>query len=238
MCGRFTLTVHQLAEVAAEVEAWLDPEHASRYRASYNIAPTRAHWILRYDGARREVVPGRWGLVNAWAKDPSMGVRQFNARSETVAEKPSFRAAFRARRCAVPVDGFYEWRGPKGAREPVHFHAPDRSLLWLAGLYEGWAAPDTGEVVTTFTLITTSANALVSPIHDRMPVLLERDAIGGWLGEAAVNDTDLHRWMRPAPDERLVFLPASRRVNSVRDDDPALLEADPEVAGAQLGLFG
>lgn len=236
MCGRFTLTVHKLGDVAEEVAAFVDADDASTYRPRFNIAPTSRHWIVRLEAGRRELVPAHWGLVNSWAKDRSVGSKQFNARGETVAVKPAFRAAFRARRCVVPVDGFYEWRGPKTARSPVWFHAPDRSLVWLAGLYEVWTEPVTGELLPSFTLITTSANELVAPIHDRMPVLLDAAGIEAWLDTSGPHARDAGTLLVPAPSNALAFFPVSRRVNTVRDDDAGLLEPEVEALSPQLGL--
>ncbi|MBM4363542.1 MAG: SOS response-associated peptidase [Deltaproteobacteria bacterium] len=237
MCGRFTLTVRHLADVAAAVEAFLEPEHAALHRPRYNVAPTSQHFILRLEESRRLLVPASWGLVNRWAPDRTGAARQFNARCETVSVKPAYRAAFRSRRCAVPIDGFYEWRGPRGAREPVRFHARDERVLWLAGLYEDWTSPETGEVTLSFSVLTTEANAVVRPVHDRMPVLLDLDGLPTWLDVEARNDAALRALMVPAPDACLVMTPASCRVGSVRDDDPSLLEPDPERAPRQLGLF-
>lgn len=236
MCGRFTLSVRQLAEVAAEVEAFLDPMDASTHRPRFNIAPTSRHWLMRLDGARRELVPAHWGLLNSWATVRSAGAKQCNARAETVSVKPAFRAAFRSRRCVVPLDGFYEWHGKKTARTPVWFHAPDRSILWLAGLYETWTEPVTGASFPTFTLITTQANAVVAPIHDRMPVVLARRDVAGWLDAAPGTLGRAQALLVPAPATALTFFSVSRRVNSVHEDDPSLIEAAPEVPAAQLGL--
>jgi len=237
MCGRFTLTVQHVTDVAAAVEALVDPLHAELYRPRYNIAPTSKHFILRLEESRRLLVPASWGLVNRWAPDRSGAARQFNARSETVSVKPAYRGAFRSRRCAVPIDGFYEWRGPKGAREPVRFHARDERVLWLAGLYEDWTSPKTGEVTLSFSVLTTDANEVVRPVHDRMPVLLDLDALPTWLDVSARNDEALRALMVPASPGHLVMTPASRRVGSVRADDPAPLEPDPEPGPRQLGLF-
>lgn len=237
MCGRFTLTIARLEDVALGVGAFVDPEVAARHRPRYNVAPTSSHVVLRLEAARRELVPATWGLVNRWAKDRRAASRQFNARAETVAEKPAYRAAYRARRCAVPIDGFYEWRGPKGAREPVRFHAPDERVLWLAGLYEDWTSPETGEVTLSFTVLTTDANSTVRPIHDRMPVLLDAAALPVWLDVGARNDDALRAMVGPAPEGLLTITAASHRVGSPRSDDPGLLMAEAGPVEAQLGLF-
>jgi len=232
MCGRFTLTIHHFGSVVESLEAVIDPELLPSYRPRYNIAPGQRHWILRSQTARREVVPADWGLINSWSKDPAVAYRQINARAETVAERPAFRQAFQKRRCLLPADGFYEWRGPQKAREPHWFHAPDRSLLLLAGLYEGWTDPSTGEVKTTFTIITTEANEVVQPVHDRMPVLIGRDRIDSWLTGDQPGEL-----LKPAPVKVLTSQPASSRVNSVRNDDSECLVAGSQGAQRQLKLF-
>ena len=232
MCGRFTLTVSHLAEVAEAVGAWLSPDLAAEYRPRFNVAPTQRHPIVRADAGRRELVPAHWGLVPAFAKDRSIGHRLINARGESVAEKPAFRAAYRSRRCVVPADGFSEWTGPKGARQPVWFHAPDRSLLWLAGLFAMWTDRATGEVLTTFTIVTTAANEVVAKVHARMPAVLGTVDVSEWL-EAA----DPKALLVPAPVARLVASPASCRLNSPREDDADLLAPDDPRARGQRALF-
>ncbi len=232
MCGRFTLTLHHFGAVADSLQAVIDPELLQSYRPRYNIAPGQRHWMLRSESGRREIVAADWGLINSWAKDPSVAYRQINARAETVASRPAFRQAFRRRRCLLPADGFYEWRGPQKAREPHWFHAPDGSLLLLAGLYEGWTAPETGEVKTTFTILTTEANEVVRPVHHRMPVLVAQDQIDGWLTGDRPGEL-----LAPAPVKVLTGQPASPRVNSVRNDDPACLVRTEAEAPRQLKLL-
>ena len=181
MCGRFTLTVHQLGDVAEQLGASIDPELLEQYHPRYNVAPCESHWLLRSKAGRREVIPADWGLINHWSKDARVAYQQINARMETLAERPTYRDAFRSRRCVIPADGFYEWRGPKGAREPLWFHPPEGGLLLFAGLYEGWVDPVTGEVMKTFTIVTSPPNELVRPIHDRMPAIVPTDRLDEWL---------------------------------------------------------
>jgi putative SOS response-associated peptidase YedK len=223
MCGRFTLTVERLEQVAESLQAFVDEQWLQTYRPRYNVAPGNRHWVLRSGAARREIVPAFWGLVNSWAEDPAVGFRQINARAETLATRPAWRSAFKHRRCVVPADGFYEWHGPKKERRPLWFHAPDRALLLLAGLYEDWSSPSTGEVRTTFTIITTPAAEPVVRIHDRMPALLEPEVVDAWLG-----GSEPSRQLRRARPAELVAAPASRRVNSPAHDDALCLEPDAE----------
>ena len=223
MCGRFTLTVERLELVAEGLQAFVEPQWLEAYRPRYNVAPGDRHWVLRSGAGRRELVPAFWGLVPSWAQDPSVGFRQINARAETLTERRAWRSAFQSRRCVVPTDGFYEWQGPAKARRPIWFHAPDRSLLLLAGLWEDWSSPTTGEGRTTFTVITTAAAEPVLQVHDRMPALLAPEAVESWL-----RGPEPGRLLGPAPAGMLVASLASRRVNSPANDDPRCLEPEPE----------
>jgi putative SOS response-associated peptidase YedK len=235
MCGRFTLTVNHLAQVAGQLDAWLEPSHAESYRPRFNVAPTDRHWIVREQAGRRELIPAEWGLINPWARGKAHAARPINLRAETLATKPGFRDAYRSRRCIVPADGFYEWRGAKGDREPIWFHAPDRALIWLAGLYQCSTDPKAGESHETFAIVTTRANELVAPIHDRMPVMIELADVRTWL-EASTKDAS--ELVAPVPSKRLVASLASRRVNSTDHDDPDLLDPFDPRARRQLNLFG
>jgi len=232
VCGRFTLTVQQLGDIVELLGAEIDPPLADRYSARYNIAPGDQHWILRSKAGRREIVAANWGLVNHWSKDRSAAFRQINARAETLSVRPAYREAFRSRRCVLPADGFYEWRGPKGAREPLWFHRSDGGLMLFAGLYEGWIDPTTGEVSDTFTIITTEANEVVKPIHDRMPAIIAAEAIDDWVAGDAPE-----RLLAAPPVTGLAVRPASPRVNDANNDDPNCLSADDPLAHTQLSLF-
>lgn len=222
MCGRFTLTNGDPEWVATQLEVPL-PQIA-QYRPRYNVAPMQRHFIVRGNEHAREAIEARWGLVNVWAKDNSRASRQINARGETVAERPAFRSAFRSRRCVVPADGFYEWSGPRGKRQPHWIRPVDSSLMLMAGLYEDWyPEPDMPE--TTFTIITTTPNATTSSIHDRMPVILSRDDVDDWLFTPKEDAALMLPLLRPAPDELLTVSDASPLVNSVKNDGPELLDA-------------
>lgn len=187
----------------------------------YNIAPTQDALVIRRhpETGQRSADMLRWGLLPGWAKDASGGARMINARAETVADKPSFRAAFAKRRCLVPADGFYEWQTlPRGARQPWLIARADGDLFSFAGLWEGWRAPD-GTIVRSFTIITTEANAGLRPIHERMPVILPPEVYTAWLDPATPAD-DALAMLRPAPDDLLTAYRVSTRVNNVRNDDP------------------
>ena len=234
MCGRYSLTtapeaIRRLCEVTAPL-----PNVPPRY----NIAPSQDVPVVRptVEGKGRELTLLRWGLVPHWADSPKIGYRTINARAETVATKPTFRAAFRARRCLIPADGFYEWRKEGTGKQPYRICRPDGEAFALAGLWERWQAPD-GEVIESCTIIVTAANDLVRPIHERMPVILDPADFDVWLdgGPAAANAAEA--LLRPCPSEALTVYPVSPRVNSPRNDDAGLIEPQPEPAQAQQRLL-
>jgi putative SOS response-associated peptidase YedK len=166
----------------------------------------------------------RWGLIPPWAAQPRIAGRTFNARSETVAVTPAFRAAFRRRRCLVPVDSFYEWRRENGVRQPYRILRADGLPLVLAGLWAGWRDPETGGIRRTFTIVTTSANERIAKLHDRMPVILPRGAWSTWLDPRPADPGELHALLVPSDDEPLDIYPVVGLVNNVRNDGPALVE--------------
>jgi len=222
MCGRFTLTRRDGRELAAELGV---PDDAfADYRPRYNIAPMQRHFIVTTEFENRKVVPARWGLVNRWAKDNSRASQCINAKAETVEARPSFRDAFKKRRCVVPADGFYEWTGPKSARRPMWIHRADGKLILFAGLYEDWF-PEKDLLETTFTIITCEPNAVTRPIHNRMPVILEERAADDWMNPGEADPLSLKRLLIPAADDVLLAQPASPLANSVRNDGPELLLA-------------
>ena len=196
-------------------------------QAHYNVAPTDPVNVVKLEtGGATELVSMRWGLVPWWWKKPLKQVpASFNARAETVADKPMFRDAFARHRCIIPASGYYEWLKRPDGRQPYFISAADGGVLSFAGLYDRWKNPETGERIASCTIIVTDANELTRPIHDRMPVVLDKADIGAWLkGEAG---TEL---LRPAAEDRLRMWAVSRRVNKTGtgDDDPTLID---EVAG-------
>lgn len=240
MCARFTLTLPDYDALARALGVDVDLAIAAFYRPRYNVAPTQVHLLLRAEHGKREVVRARWGLVNRWAR--AAGPKLINARSETAAVKPAFREAFARRRCVVPTDGFYEWTGEKGERQPIWLHPADGGLLRLAGLYESATEPATGVCEHTFTILTTESNALVAPIHDRMPAVLLPEDVDAWLdlptAPSAANDEAARACLRPAPRSLLVATAVSSRVSSVRSDDPSCLAPAGPRLGETLPLFG
>ncbi len=223
MCGRFTLFRQDRVSLERELGVPLGQLPEDSHRPRYNIAPTNRHWIMRMEYEDRELLRARWGLINPWAKDPKIGYRQINARAETLEKRPAFRDAFKKRRCVVPADGFFEWTGPKSARQPIWFHRPDGGLLLFAGLYESWQR-EPGEWEPTFTIITTDANTTLEPVHNRMPVILPEEVVDEWLYSRRDDHSALKGLLVPASDDLLVGTPVSPRVNSIKNDDPACLE--------------
>ena len=219
MCGRYLLR----APLDELQQAFGFPERPN-LAPRYNIAPTQPVPIvrLRADGRGRELALVRWGLVPPWAKDAAIGSRMINARAEGITEKPAFRGAFRKRRCLVPADGFYEWRKVAGGgKRPVLIRRRDGAPFAFAGLWERWRGPE--GPLDTCTIVTTDANALLAPIHDRMPVILDPADHERWLDPSRPGAEEL---LRPCPDDRLEAVPVSTRVNSPRNDDPSLLEPE------------
>ena len=232
MCGRFVS-----ATPAAEIAAFFDAEPPEVELApNFNVAPTTEVYVVGEGSGGRRVRVMHWGLVPPWAKDTSGASRLINARSETVAEKPSFRSAFRRRRCIMPVDGFYEWTTVPGAlrKQPVFIHSPDDAPLALAALWEFWRPPDAdpdGPGLFSCCILTCAANRTISEVHDRMPVLLRRDDWSTWM-TAPADDPTLTELMVPAPEGALIRHPVSTDVNSTRNNRPDLmLPVEPEQIG-------
>ena len=233
MCGRFTLTRRDRRELAELLG--VDERDLRDYQPHYNIAPLQDHFVIRPRYERRELLAARWGLVNSWAANSSSAASCINAKAETIETRPSFKDAFAKRRCIVPADGFYEWRGRKDNREPFWIHSPHGGLLWLAGLYELWQ-PEPSRWQRTFTIITTRANRLLEPVHDRMPVILDQRAAEDWMNPSEKDLVRLKALLLPAPEDVLVLSPASSLVNSVKNDGPELLKPD-QAPAAQRSLF-
>lgn len=218
MCGRYLL----ISPVEA-MRRFFDVGGLLNLPPRYNVAPTQDAPVLRLDKeGRRELIQMRWGLVPLWAKDLSMGARCINARAESLERKPAFREAFRQRRCLVPTDGFYEWEKKGKVRQPWRIGPAEDGLMALAGLWERWRAPD-GGVVRSFAVITTDANELVAPLHERMPAVIPPDGFSEWL-DPATSPERLREMLRPYPSNRMKAYPVSRRVNDVRNDDPSCIE--------------
>ena len=215
MCGRFT----QAAPGAVVAEVFALPE-APELAPRYNIAPTQEVAAVRAGAAGgRELVALHWGLIPAWANDRTMAARMINARAETLAAKPAFRSALRARRCLVVADGFYEWRKVGAGKRPYFIGLASARPFGFAGLWERWAGAG-GDAVESCTIVTTVANELVAPIHDRMPVILEPAEFALWLDPALRDPEALQALLRPRAAAGMVAYPVSELVNSPRNDVP------------------
>ena len=233
MCGRARLAmdvseikiVLDISDLNDRTQHDRDGEEAGPH---WNIAPSRRLPVAYRENGQRILERFTWGLIPSWAKDAKMGFSTFNARAESVDAKPAFRGAWQAgRRCLVVTDGFYEWR--KSDKQPFAMAVIDEPLMILAGLWDQWQSPD-GELLRSFTVITTEANAMMAPIHDRMPVILARADWPKWLGETAASDAELKALLRSYPPERMKAWPVSKRVGNVKNDGPDLVApAEPEL---------
>ena len=222
MCGRFTLTSDP-AELQGHfgfLSEFTDSEffdHGPRY----NIAPTQDVLTVTNDGQRRGELM-RWGLVPFWAKDLKAGARMINAVGETVSTKPAFKAALRKRRCLVLANGFYEWKKNGKRRLPTYIYPESGEPLAFAGLWETWKSPE-GLVIRSCTIITTSANSFIEPLHTRMPVILSDETQALWLDPLTEDTTNLEPLLIPAPEELLTSHPVNETVNSVRNQGSELI---------------
>lgn len=223
MCGRYTFTIKADAAREDLGLTQMPPD----YQPRYNVAPTQPVSVVPNTGERKAEWM-HWGLIPFWAKDPSIGSRLINARSETITEKPAFKNAFNKRRCLVLADGFYEWKkgaGPGGRSQPYYFKRADGKAFAFAGLWEFWRG-QAGEEIRSCTIITTDANEIVKPVHDRMPVMLSGEALWAWLGEDAEkygSPDDLLELLRPYPADAMVSYQVSPMVNRTGLDVPELV---------------
>jgi putative SOS response-associated peptidase YedK len=221
MCGRYRLTqAERFAEMSQVRLAW-NP------KPRYNIAPTQSVPVL-LDESPDELTELRWGLVPFWSKDMKIGSSLINARAETVRSKPAFRDAYQKRRCLVPADGFYEWKKAGVLKIPHHIRMADEAPFAFAGLWESWRdplRPADAEPVRTFTIITGEPNEFVATIHNRMPVIIPRDRYGTWLSPKTSAE-ERSALLVPYPASEMKADPISPRVNSPRNDDASVLEAE------------
>lgn len=217
MCGRFTQT-----QSATELAAVFDLDETPEWQPRYNIAPTQSIPAIVEPHHFKQL---RWGLIPAWAKDSSIGSKLINARAETVSEKPSFRDAFKRRRCLIVADGYYEWKKQSGKKQPFYFQLKNHQPFAFAGLWERWTSPD-GEPIETCTIITTEANELAATVHDRMPVILNEEHYDRWLDPTFKEAQSL---LHPYSSAVMQTYPVPLVVNSPAHDAPdciANLEED------------
>ncbi|HEY5291217.1 MAG TPA: SOS response-associated peptidase [Burkholderiales bacterium] len=225
MCGRYNIvTDAQAFYDAYQVEAELGEGRLARY----NVAPATEQLVIVAEGGHRAARWHRWGLIPHWAKDPAIAYKAINARGESVAAKPAFRAAFRQRRCLVPATGFYEWKVQDGGKQPYLIRPASGGLISFAGLWETWAGPE-GEV-RSFTIITTEPNELMARIHDRMPAIIPREHYARWLDPALQDPAQIQPMIGSYPAGELQAIPVGRQINNARSQGPQLIEP----AGAPL----
>jgi putative SOS response-associated peptidase YedK len=224
MCGRYTLKtpVEELSE------KFQFPE-VIPLKPRYNIAPSQDVAVVRRlpDDLDRKLAMLRWGLIPAWVKDPAKARQPINAKSETVAELPTFRVAFRQRRCLIPADGFYEWKQEGGLKQPVYIHMKDGEPFAFAGLWERWVGEE-DEFIESCTILTTEPNELLEPIHNRMPVILDPKDYDLWLDPDMQEVTRLKPLLHPYPPDQMTYFLVNLRVNNPRNDDTLCVEPLPQ----------
>ena len=222
MCGRFT---SKAKPEDVEQEFKVGKINPKLFTPRYNVAPTQMIPVVLEQNGERIIEALRWGLIPSWAKDESIGSKMINARAETLAEKPSFRNAFKNKRCIIPASGFYEWqKASKGAKQPFYFYLREKEVFGFAGLFEEWLDKETGEQIETFTIITTEANKVLEPVHERMPVILKPKDYAQWLDEKESDTGKLQKLLKPYPESEMAAYKVSRSVNIPSSDAPELIE--------------
>lgn len=219
MCGRFTLRTppKDLVEVFQLL-------HALEMVPRYNIAPTQPVAVVRPGATCRELSMLRWGLIPSWAQDAKIGASLINARADTIATKPAFRAAFKRRRCLIPADGFYEWKKGEGkTKQPFYIRLKQEYPFAFAGLWEHWEGADHSDI-DSCTIITTDANDTLRPLHDRMPVILHEEDYDRWLDPKIDDPIQLGELLKPYASEELTAFPISTLVNNARNELPQCIE--------------
>jgi len=216
MCGRFV----QKGSPQAIAEFFDIKGPPINLAPRYNVAPTQEVAVVSAGPIGPQLSLKKWGLIPSWSKDGKATFATFNARAESIREKPTYRQAFERRRCIVPADGFYEWTGPKGDKTPHLFERRDGNMLALAGLHDSWRAADGSETIHSFTIVVTAANGWMSAYHDRMPVILASADMATWLNARPDEAATL---MRSAPDDALTERTVSKLVNSVKNEGPELV---------------
>jgi putative SOS response-associated peptidase YedK len=223
MCGRARLS-SDVSEI--KIAFSIPPERSTpNFAPSWNVAPTDPLPIVRYDekDKQRSLDVMRWGLIPYWAKDIKIGYSTINARAEEIETKPAFREPFRQRRCLVPIDNFYEWKKTESGKQPYAIGLAGGRLMVLAGLWDTWRSPQ-GERVRSFTIVTTTPNELCAVLHNRMPVVLKREAWPVWLGEEPADVPHLKSLLVPYSGDDMICWPVSARVGNVKNNDPSVIE--------------
>jgi putative SOS response-associated peptidase YedK len=230
MCGRFTLTIIEGLPDQFEIDYRPPP-----LQPRYNIAPTQDVVVVRGRKGNRKLESMHWGLVPSWADSNQFAGRLINARSETVDRKPSFREAFRQRRCLIPADGFFEWKKDGHQRLPYYFRIQAGEIFAFAGLWESWRG-DSDTDFRSCTILTTEPNSLVKDVHDRMPVILPPEAYDTWLSNDS-GSTALKSLLAPFPSSKMTTYPVSRSVNSPRNDSIECIQPSTDEPPSQRRLF-
>lgn len=220
MCGRYTITV-TLEELMLRYDMY--DTYMPRYGPKYNVAPGQQVMAIVHDGERNKLGELRWGLIPEWAKEEKIGYQMLNARSETLADKPAFRKPFERKRCLIPADSFYDWKGTGKHKQPMRIMLRSKELFSMAGLYDTWTSPE-GVRISTCTIITTESNEMMKEIHDRMPVILPREQEAAWLNRGTKDVEQLRPLLQPYPSELMMAYPVSSRVGNVRNDDELCIE--------------
>lgn len=217
MCGRFSLTRGD-----RDIEEEFGVKVPFAHKPRYNIAPTQEVLVLLDDGIRHiEVL--RWGLIPSWTRDPQMSKAFINARAETIFQRPSFRQAAQKRRCLILADGFYEWRKTPKGKTPMYIRLKSKRPFGFAGLWESWTSPE-GLTLKTCAILTTEANELMRPIHDRMPVIVPKNLEALWLNPQIHSERELAPILQPYPPEEMEAFEVSRLVNSPKHDRPECIQ--------------
>ncbi len=220
MCGRFT---NRAKPEQINKEFKVGAKNPNLFQPRYNIAPAQMIDVVFEPESERVLSKLKWGLVPSWSKDASTSKGLINARAETLTEKPSFREAFKSHRCIIPASGFYEWQKKGiGAKQPFYFYLKEKDVFGFAGLWEEWLDKQTGELLETCTIITTEANDVLKPVHDRMPVILKAENYDEWLDAKEKNTEKLQKFLLPYPAKEMDSHAVSRSVN-IPDVDSAEL---------------
>ena len=218
MCGRFVIT-----SAPEALRKLLGYKEQPNFPPRYNIAPTQPIPVVRFDRGERHFALMRWGLIPSWVKDPKQFALLINARLEGIAEKPSFRAAMKRRRCLIPADGFYEWQKRGKTKQPYFIRARNRTPFAFAGLWETWTDRDGGEIETA-AIVTCAANKTLTPVHDRMPVIVLPEQYDAWLDSDKIDAKQAAALVGPAPEDFFEAYEISTRVNSVKNDSAENLD--------------
>lgn len=221
MCGRYT---NKAKKEEIEQEFAVNINQGVIFEPRYNIAPSQFVPVILEEKGNRIINQLKWGLIPSWAKDDSFAAKMINARAETLAEKPSFKNAFKSRRCIISASGFYEWEKTKTGKQPHYFFLKDKNIFGFAGLYEEWLDKSTGELIETCTIITTEANKVLEPIHERMPVILHSKDYNQWLDEKEKDPGKLQNLLVPYSTEEMDSYLVSKAVNYTQSDSEELIK--------------